>query len=751
MYKKAKLINKIALIVIVFALLSLLVYSYHNKVTADIISSSVSVPSGWSFIDGETLSSVSLDEIVSSGLFLYTFNDPNTKNSGWSYLSNNCPHSQTTNLISCISSLVPIPNLDYLIFNNKMEVSFSRNTSSETIAHKGDYRTGWHILSWNKKDVSRSEFLKMLGFNTTNNTSPVTADYSIDKKYISSNIFQEEIDASGVLIFKELGNKDNSATTSKLNKGNAWVYFQPNSQIEQIAIKESPWEGVFSFGLNVGPMEIDKLSKNKIDFYQDTSELGANIMRYINSDLWVGQRTSDLEKAEKLNKSGMKLMGTWFPMGKIADDRNNSSLVSSTEESYTYYSEVIRDINLYYTSSPEKLKKLLIEQYFKGIVIPRTNRYKDTIKYWQTWNEPNNHGATGIPAEVLLLITTGKVSTATGYITFENEHITVDGKSYDLSSGASGILKQICKDCQLAGGGFSGPDEKYFAILKKGNYLDHVDSEDIHTNMMPGYANNYLKYWTTTLDRATSWLCDGAGVQNCKKPFYSTEAASPSGAKYIDTKYVSNAQVPTGFTMTFSDDFQADDLVKRFVTFPAKGYTSINWNGFYDSHGAIFNGRNCPDKKDSDGWYSFTTPNSLCHHPLKGLYATTASGKYEKKPSYSSYSIATRMLKYASKIEIVKKGNDEHTDIDPVLLFKITDNDGKQKYSAWCEPFWNVNESNLGYKDWNYEDRNCSKSINLNEYGLSGKALVTSRDGSTSGMSANNIALTKSPIFIEAK
>lgn len=742
----------------IVAVLAVAYFFVNRMVSADTVNASqISIPAGFTAYDSKTINSIGLDQIKSNDLILFSFNDPETGFKNWSVYGPDCVTYKSSDLGKCVTTLELTTDLSYYIYNSKSAIKLLKNTLPPTKG-QDNLTSGWHLIAWSGNEIRQSDFLKTLSLKDTSNQLN-TLDYAIDQGYISTYIF-EIAKANNEIIHRQLSNLDSQTNTSTIkSRDNLWVYVLPNDKkfVSFATTDSTNIAKKLSFGINI-QTTTTSTSSNITDLSKQVSSMGIGMIRYVNFDLVEKNRKSDLARANTLKTTGSELMGNLLPQGTIQADRN-SSILSSKGTKYKTADEVIKDIELYAGTNPngtpsskgpqwDKLKTLLIEQYFKGIVIPRVTLYKDAINYWQPWNEPDGkigNTSWGIPAEALSLITTGKVKNASGVVEFGTAQITgLDGKKYNINNGASGLIKQICPDCKVVSAGFYRNVQQYYTTLNSNNYIDFVDANEVHLNLFPTYSMGYTRYWTDTTNvmKIYDWLCNGR--DNCNKPLYSTEMASPGGAKLIET--VNNKA--TGFTMTFSNSFQADDLIKRFVSLPAQGLTKLNWNGYFDSHDARYYGRTCPTSP-VDGFYTFDTANALCSHPMKGLLSKTSSGEYIKKPSYTAYQLATSMLNYAAKVEVLKKGNDEHTDVDPIMLFKITDSDGKQKYSAWCEPFWNVNTTDLGKKTWNYEDKTCSKQVDLSEYGVTSTVSTTDRAGKSKEVKANAVTLTQSPIFIE--
>jgi hypothetical protein len=413
----------------------------------------------------------------------------------------------------------------------------------------------------------------------------------------------------------------------------------------------------------------------------------------------------------------------------------------------------------------QKLIVLIRDIYFKNLAIPRLSLYRNIIKDWQQWNEPDGNLGTskwGIPPEVFVLITKGSIDVKAPTKEDSNhiEHLTLGGElsignsKYDISQGISKLLKDICPDCRLISAGFFLNRENYFKVLKNNNYNDYIEAQEVHLNLAPKIFMGYTQYDTILTKTLTIYnaLCDideNPDTYDCGKPLYATENGSPSDVKFSNA---TDTQ-PATYSIIYSEEFQADDLVKRLVNFASNGITKLNWNGYLNNPGG---GEDCPKDLNSDSIYEFKLTDARCAHQFKGLYYKFPFGS-SKKPSFDSYRIGSSMLRYANSIENIKKGDKDHSDSNPTFLYKITDMDGKAKYAAWCEPYWDVKDPETDnpnpaiYRDWKYEDRNCTVNLNLNHYGVTGRLLITNRDGSTKEAVAAKVPLTKSPIFIEAK
>ena len=360
-------------VVIVFGL----GYYFYGKISADTDLVPKTIPAGWSMIDGQSLNSLSLSKVLQSGVLIYSYNDPNTNNTGWTYATNNCQRFKSVSSMPCVDTLSLSPSLSYLTYNKYSPFTFPIVNFTKLSNYQNGYRSGWHILSWQESGTKRADFLKKISLKLANN-STASADYMIDRKYISSSIFQEDLSSQS--IFQSFGFKDDASNVSRLTKGNAWMYFNgPDLTISQITSAPTS-KGAFSFGLNVSPNSITPATNDGANFNQDATNLGATFIRYVNFDLYASTRQSDLDKANSLKDSGNELLGNLMPYGSsIANDRN-SSILSSKGTKYSTSAEIDYDINLYSGVSPDgitpaqspnwdKLKTLLIEEYFKAIVI----------------------------------------------------------------------------------------------------------------------------------------------------------------------------------------------------------------------------------------------------------------------------------------------------------------------------------------------------------------------------------------------
>lgn len=726
---------------------------FNRFVSADTANLEIAIPSGFSAYPAEVISTLNQSEIKTKNLRLFSFNDPQTQFKNWLVYGPDCTTYQNSEQGKCVSSISPTQNLSYYLYNpNSNSVNLSRKSSTNPPLPQGKVNSGWHIISWSGNEIKQSEFLKRQSL--INSSSQLSSlEQTISNRSVSKYIFKIDR-SSGSIIHKMIGEQDSEQTTSKINNNDSlWVYvFNSNFSYASFAKQNtSDVIGNFQFGLNLNP-GLD-LNKNNT-FAQEKFNLGLTFLRYINFDNFQADRSNNLAFAKKMKTSGVNLLGNLLPQGSVQPDRK-STLLSSKGKKYETAEEIISDIQLYsgYDSNGkkiapqwQKLKNLLIQNYFKTIAIPRVTLYKGTIDYWQPWNEPDGKLSTAqwaIPAEALALITTGKVKTSSGEVSFGNSKITgLDGKKYDISKGTYGLVKQICPDCKVVSAGFYRKNKAYFTTLKENNYIDYVDANEIHLNLFPNNTMSYTRYWTEIESQKEiyDWLCGGR--ENCKKPLYSTEIGSPSGIKFVEKLNNQN----TGFTMTFSDNFQSDDLIKRFVSLPALGVNKVNWNGYQDNLKADYIGRSCPTSKNSAGFYEMDATNALCAHPLKGIYAKSSSGAFTKKTSYNAYQIATDMLNYASKVDILQSGDSAHNIADATFIFKITDTDKTVKFAAWCDPYWNITTPDK--KAWNYEDKKCQKDIDLTKYGAKGAITIIDKTGSAKEQKANSVAISQSPAFI---
>ncbi len=773
MIVKKKIFRKSVLLAsVVLILLIGIHFLLKNNIFADSDSNSVSIPPGWSVINGQDLNSITQREVLDSGVLIYTYNDPNTNNTGWTYLSNNCQGYAVVQEMPCISDIGLNPKLSYLTYNKNSGRTFPKINKTTLSNIQSNYRPGWHIVSPSKPET-KQDFLKKTSFKLSSGNI-FSADALIDQKAISSNIYSA-VSENKSIVFKKITIANEYNAQRLTSASNVWVYFfTPNVKITEISdASESYLNRKYLIGFNPSPvLNTDTQGTN---FTSDISELQVNFLRYINFDEKRSERNNDLAAAQNFKRDGRILMGNFLPRITIQTDRG-SDILDSSGQKYTHYDKVRQDIRLYSGYSPNgnintrpanadwnKLEALVREHYFKGMVLPRLNLYKDSIKYWQIWNEPdgnfNSDSAFGIPAEALSLITTGSYKDTQGNIlaSLEGEQVIYEGVAYDLSQGLRSVVKKMCSDCRVVSAGFMNPDKtsmnnlSYFEVLKQNSYNNFVDAHEFHINLHPNRFMGYTQYWDRTQKNMEIYDTLCSGRNNCNKPIFATEIGSPSDSKYIDD----NNGVATGFSMTFSQNFQSDDLIKRFLTISSLGISGLSWNGYRNSSADTIQERTCPSQTNSEGYYEINNQNSLCHHLLKGIYSIQNNG-YQKKLSFDAYRILANNIKYASKIEFIQKPANNHEEVNPLFIIKITDNDGKKKYSAWCEPYWNVknptdsdahNEIN---KAWRYEDRTCSTDIDLSSV-LSGLVTITDKLGNIKEANSKSINITQSPIFIESK
>ena len=508
----------------------------------------------------------------------------------------------------------------------------------------------------------------------------------------------------------------------------------------------------FKFGTNLSPTIIVKALSNGVKIYDNLDDLGTGFVRYINFDESSGSEVNDIQKAAKLQESGRDVMGNLLPRGSIF--RNFDEIKRADGSLYEDYDQVILDINTYselctnHATKCEELKKLIKYHYFQGAVIPRLVIYKNAIKAWQTWNEPDGIATLNkIPAEALSLIATGKITyPGNRVVEFgdDNASAVINGETYTYSlkygaggvvydSAKKGVIKQICLDCTVVSAGFFQTSNRgYFTILKNNNYEDSVDVNEIHLNLHPqnfmGYTRYYDQYQNSK--RILDDLCGG----DCGKPLWSTEAASPSDTIYKEV----------GFSMTFSREFQADDLIKRFVSLAGFGLTNISWNGFLNNPDAP----GCENLPRQGEYYVIGSDNSLCHHQFKGLYYPNSdSTVYTQKESYSSYKTATSKLRDINSVRLLTTVETTPRVADQIFKYEITDTGANKKYAIWCDPYWN--SSNITTGSWDYSAKKCANTVDLTSNGLSGAVTVTAKDGKTSVGWANSVLISQSPIFVE--
>jgi len=381
-----------------------------------------------------------------------------------------------------------------------------------------------------------------------------------------------------------------------------------------------------------------------------------------------------------------------------------------------------------------KVKTLIVEEYYEKELIPKVEMHKDYVKYWQVWNEENGGEKFGLNKVVYSLLLTGKAKTASG------EVIALTGtvKGYSIENGSYGLIKQICPDCKVVLGGLAGSasNPEYLQYLHDNDALNYADVIDFHANFNPERderekVGGYFQYWnklSSGVVNVNHYLCGG----ECSKPIWVTEIGSTSNFKYIE---VDKKGSLTGYSMTASMDFQADDVVKRYISMLSLGIEKGFWNQFFDYPGEKHKKGEvleCPAQME-DGFY--TSSDVGC----KGLYKGLVWNNLEEKPSFKSYKLLTQKLAGVQEVErIATKSN--------TFLFKAVFSNGSVKFVAWCEPFFSEDFSQKKY--WNYEDKDCSEKIGLTPYGLSGNVTVSSRSG-VSHMHASSISLTKSPVYIE--
>ena len=790
---KAKIIVPIILVVIVI-LGGTFYLLLKRGVFADTTTSNskLTIASGTSFVPGSDLTKVQISQILNQNVEIFSYNDSQNPGDKWTQVKSVC--DPTITLYTCLTTLSFDSRLGYVVKNPGASFDIAKGTqSAASIAlSQTPLKLGKHITYWKRATYRARYFRNALRFTFSDSgDEPMKFQDAWTSGRLTGHIgilsaANTTSEPATITDLKLIGNAD------VLIKQDTYFLFEVKSDqypvlkisidgkyLASLSPKDLSSTPTISLGLNLSPNLYksvknydDSVTTNKIAVSDDITTLGLKQARLVDIDQSSKNSTDPVADntnlASNLKQQVPDIFGNFFLSGGIDSTRASITKLDHLGKPYTNFSQVVEDMSYYsgYTdaSNPNKflpatanwpkLKTLIYDYYFVGTVIPRLQKYSGTIKFWQPWNEPDgslgDSTRFGVPAEVLSLITTGKVVDENGrtlaqFTTADKK--VVNGQTIYFNNGVGGpdgIIKKLCSDCTVVSAGFYRPTganenqdidaNEYFAKLNDNNYKDYVDAFEVHLNLFPKAFMGYTRYWDEYQENLSIYktLCGNNG--NCGKPLYSTEIGSFSEVTYKTTN----------FEMKYTREFQADDLIKRFIVLSGFGLEGLSWNGYLDP---ICTVGNCTPTVGAAG-----TAIGGIAHSHKGLYYFDPITKnYLKKPSFDAFKTVSSKLSKAADVELLNDVDGKRrltNQSSQLFLYRITDTNKKKRVVAWCDPYW-YNQVSTG--SWNYEDKNCSVNVNLSDYDILGNVSITDRSGNITNGLANSVTITRSPIFIEEK
>jgi len=211
---------------------------------------------GWSMLDSSQLSGDNFSSVLTAGIFVFSYNDPNLPNttSGWTVYS-----KQGLSSIGGIKNLHAIDPLGYWVFNPtssdlRVTISPAKATSNKNII------PGWHLVKWPGDAASKNDLYSKISFKYSDGTI-ISAQDAQSSKYhrISMKVFailnEHSIGSEAV---KEVTGVDSQTTVSKVPADSfIWIFTRRAGPIlTQIMIDNGTTDG-----------EISAQEKSKIDLW----------------------------------------------------------------------------------------------------------------------------------------------------------------------------------------------------------------------------------------------------------------------------------------------------------------------------------------------------------------------------------------------------------------------------------------------------------------------------------------------------
>jgi len=204
-------------------------------------------PAGWSMVSASSFASYSLAKLESSGVLLYSFNDPNYPTTSWTIFPGNvepntsCTPTANTACPQLVAgqkiSLYPRTPLGYYAYNptgKAVAVTLDKASVAASKVDTSVFGRGYHLLYWAGNALTKDQLLSKIKItyadkSQLSGTQAVAADKHTASLKIYVVVNQNNINFAKSV--KELTGTDSATTISKLPKNSYyWIYLRRTSQ-----------------------------------------------------------------------------------------------------------------------------------------------------------------------------------------------------------------------------------------------------------------------------------------------------------------------------------------------------------------------------------------------------------------------------------------------------------------------------------------------------------------------------------------
>lgn len=304
------------------------------------------------------------------------------------------------------------------------------------------------------------------------------------------------------------------------------------------------------------------------------------------------------------------------------------------------------------------------------------------VKFWQIQNEPNG--------------SRWKAKDEDGDGRQDTPRDKAGSYSRLLKIGATAV-RDACSECKVVLSLSSGIIVDGATFLRELILIggaEYFDIIDFHSNYWPEREKNEGIDQYKNIKTIAEFLRRIMKEMGAQKPLWVSEIGATSGVAVAIDKKGTLSHYSRKYGL-YTYEFQAEEVIKRFVIGLGSGVERMVWNKF-SNQGLI--SKQVVSQKESGAF--------------KGL----VNINLEKKPAYYAFGLLTKKLKGFTQVKAVTLGVDIYA-----YQFKV---DGGDIYVLWAEK-----ESTVDLK--------------------MGKLKVTGIDGEEKLQENSSLLLTDSPIFIE--
>jgi len=307
------------------------------------------------------------------------------------------------------------------------------------------------------------------------------------------------------------------------------------------------------------------------------------------------------------------------------------------------------------------------------------------VKFWQAENSPN---------AAYHFWRNSRQSNLAGP---PNAYVRVLSEAYQAIKQADPGATVALGDLAMIYAGNQDPVLYFKGIVNAGgaSYFDIVQ--------IGGHGGSFYGTYATTIQGIRDIMTN----KGLSRPIWATEIGAIGGHTLSDPS--------TNATITYSEEFQAGEVIKRFVDLFSKGVNTVFWYPFVDSEGTV----------GEPVWTDYGRQNA---------YGGLVREDNALKLSYNTYALMKSKLGSADSIT-------KTCDKKSVLAYQFKFQNGRDVYVAWYS------------KADGKPQTTVSRSVTVSMLGVPYSTIVVTdiRNNTRTVQSTEMITLTQSPVFMQAQ